>query len=92
VTGRGTYEKALTFGAWPYGTQHVIVLSKTLHPAAEPPVTCARSVSGAVSLLGRRQAREVYADGGKVLQAFLAAGLVDEISVGIAPVLTGPHG
>jgi dihydrofolate reductase len=89
VMGRGTYEKALTFNAWPYDTQHVIVLSTTLHPAAEPPVTCARSVPEAVSLLRQRQASDVYVDGGQVIQAFLAAGLVDEISVGIAPVLIG---
>ena len=30
VIGRGTYEKVLTFGFWPYPKQHVIVLSRTL--------------------------------------------------------------
>jgi len=32
VIGRGTYEKVLTFGVWPYPQQHVIVLSRTLAP------------------------------------------------------------
>jgi dihydrofolate reductase len=92
VMGRGTYEKALTFDAWPYDAQHVIVLSTTLRPPLRPGaagVSCVRSVGEAVSLLGERRAREVYVDGGQVIQAFLAAGLIDEISVGIAPVLIG---
>ena len=34
-------------------------------------------------------ATRVYIDGGRTVQAFLAAGLVDEITVSIAPVLLG---
>ena len=88
VMGRGTYDKALTFDAWPYEDQQTIVLSTTLRPPAAPRITCARSVPEVVSLLERR-AREVYVDGGQVIRAFLAAGLVDEISIGTVPVLIG---
>ena len=41
VMGRGTYEKVLTFGVWPYPQQHVIVLSRTLATADDSRVTVA---------------------------------------------------
>ena len=34
VMGRGTYEKALTFGAWPYGKHKVVVLTTRPLPAS----------------------------------------------------------
>jgi dihydrofolate reductase len=89
VMGRGTYEKALTFDSWPYHAQHVIVLSSKLSQGEDPRIRCARSVPEVVSLLTQRHASDVYVDGGQVIQAFLTAGLVDEITVGIAPVLIG---
>lgn len=51
----------------------------------------ARTVEAARDLLDARQAERVYVDGGRTIQAFLAAGLIDEITVSIAPVLLG-HG
>jgi dihydrofolate reductase len=88
VTGRGTYEKVLTFDAWPYGGKRVIVLSTTL-PADDARITVARSVEQALRELAESGADQVYVDGGKVIQAFLRAGLIDEISIGWAPILIG---
>jgi dihydrofolate reductase len=89
VMGRGTYQKVLSFDRWPYGDQDVVVLSTSLSPSADPRITVTRSVAEAVSLLSRRRARNVYIDGGKVIQAFLAADLLDEITIAIAPVVIG---
>jgi dihydrofolate reductase len=89
VMGRGTYEKVLTFDPWPYADLQVVVLSTTLSSTADERITIARSVEEATKLLSENQARGVYVDGGKVIQAFLTSGLIDEITIGIAPVLIG---
>jgi dihydrofolate reductase len=89
VMGRGTYEKILTFDRWAYGNQRVVVLSRSLPADVDHRITVTRSIREAASLLSARQAENVYIDGGQTVQAFLAAGLVDEVTIGIAPVLIG---
>lgn len=88
LMGRGTYEKVLTFGGWPYAGKQVLVLSSTL-TSGDPRVTVVRTLDDAVRELAGQQAANVYIDGGQVVQSCLAADLVDEITVGIAPVLIG---
>jgi dihydrofolate reductase len=89
VMGRGTYEKVLTFDHWPYPDQHVIVLSSTLPGAVDSRISVTHSVACTMTLLAERGARQVYVDGGKVIQSFLAHDLIDEVTVAIAPVLIG---
>jgi dihydrofolate reductase len=89
VMGRGTYEKVLTFDSWPYTQKQVIVLSTTLPEGADENITVARDVDGVLSLLRERGAARVYVDGGKVIQTFLQNGLLDELTVSVAPVLLG---
>jgi dihydrofolate reductase len=89
VMGRGTYEKVLTFESWPFTGQHVAVLSTALSASDDPRIMVVRSVKTATALLSRRHAREVYIDGGQTIHAFLEADLIDEITIGIAPVLIG---
>lgn len=98
VMGRGTYEKVLTFDPWPYERFRVLVLSTQL-PAgsagAHGPdgphgrVTVVGSIDHACELLDREQATAVYVDGGEVISAFLARGLIDELTITRAPVLLG---
>lgn len=88
VMGRGTYEKVLTFDEWPYAGKRVVVLSTTLE-TDDDRVVIARTLDEALGLLGAGGARQVYVDGGQVIQAFLRAGLVDEITIAWAPVLIG---
>lgn len=88
VMGRGTYDKVLTFDEWAYGKATVVVLSTTLE-TDDPRVVVVRSLGEAVALLDERGAREVYVDGGRTIQSFLAADLVDEVTVAFAPVLIG---
>jgi dihydrofolate reductase len=81
VMGRNTYDKVLTFGDWPYGTKHVVVLSS--HSLAVPaPVTkFVESISCTpihlVFTLAARGFKHLYIDGGKTIQGFLSAGLVN---------------
>jgi dihydrofolate reductase len=88
VMGRGTYEKVLTFGFWPYEGKQVIVLSTTLN-VSDDRITVARTLDEVVRILDRAGADQVYVDGGQVIQAFLRADLIDELTIGWAPILIG---
>jgi dihydrofolate reductase len=93
VMGRNTFEKVLTFGAWPYGDKRVVVLSSR-------PVDLSAAVGGVVehmagppaeivSQLAARGAHHLYVDGGITIQRFLRAGLVERLIVTRVPVLIG---
>lgn len=89
VMGRGTYEKVLTFDAWPFDNIPVVVLSTSLPQDADARITVVRAVNDCVELLNERRSTGVYVDGGKTIQAFLEADLIDEITITRAPVLIG---
>lgn len=89
VIGRNTYETVLGFGAWPYGSKRVVVLT---HRPASPrhgEELSAEEPAALAERLGREGLRHVYVDGGAVARAFLRAGLVDELTLSIVPVLLG---
>ena len=91
--GRHTYEQVLTFDPWPYGERKVVVLSS--RPVAIPEALAASVVSSSeapaalLERLGREGARQVYVDGGKTIQGFLAEGLIQQITITVIPVLLG---
>jgi dihydrofolate reductase len=92
VIGRKTYEVALSFGSWPYGSKPVFVLSsRPLAPA--PAEAIVERVSGApadiAAGLAGRGIRHAYVDGGVTIQAFLRAGLVQRLVITRVPVLIG---
>lgn len=87
VMGRSTYETVLGFDSWPFDGKRVIVLSTTL--PGNDQVHVVRSIPEASQLLEADGASRVYVDGGLTIQGFLTAGLIDEITVSIAPVLLG---
>jgi dihydrofolate reductase len=92
VMGRGTYEKVLTFGAWPYEKPVVVLSSRKL---AAPPQTGAsiEMMSGApaeiVARLESRGLQHAYVDGGVTIQRFLDAGLIQRMIITRIPVLIG---
>jgi dihydrofolate reductase len=87
VMGRTTYETVQGFDSWPFQGKRVIVLSTTLEP--DDRVEIARTVDEAADMLRAGAATRVYVDGGRTIQSFLAQGLIDEMTVSIAPVLIG---
>ncbi|TDW17355.1 dihydrofolate reductase family protein [Kribbella kalugense] len=89
VLGRNTYELALDFDAWPYDGKQVEVLSTTLDPDADERIIVHRTLEALVETLNDRGARRVYTDGGQVIQTFLRAGLLDELTITTAPVILG---
>lgn len=88
VMGRATYESVLGFGEWPFDGRHVIVLT-THDDLADPRVRTASSLDDADRVLRELGAREVYLDGGRAIQSFLRAGMVDELTISVAPILIG---
>lgn len=87
VMGRTTYDTVSGFDEWPFAGKDVIVLSTTLEGSEHAQVV--RTVDEASAALTTHGAGRVYVDGGRTIQSFLSAGLVDEITVSIAPVLLG---
>ena len=94
VMGRNTFEEVLAFDSWPYETKKVVVLSSmpltvpveltnTVSASSEPPIVLAERlfVEGSQCL---------YVDGGITIQRFLAAGLIDDITITPIPVILGP--
>ena len=93
VIGRRTYECVLemlrTGLAWPYeGVRCVVMTHRQIQPTHAE-----RAFSGdAVGLLRElhaQGARHVYVDGGAVIRNFLQAGVLDSLTVSVAPVLIG---
>ncbi|MFW6078894.1 MAG: dihydrofolate reductase family protein [Gemmatimonadota bacterium] len=93
VVGRGTFETVLTFGGWPYEGRPVTVLSSTLSSVPERLEGKVRLDSGRprkiVSRLASEGHEHLYVDGGVTIQRFLAAGLIDEITITRIPIILG---
>lgn len=93
VMGRYTYEKALTFNEWPYLNKPVIVLSSKAVNIPESIAGAVESMSCSppdlVYRLAERGARHLYVDGGRTIQQFLAAGLIQQLIITRVPVLIG---
>ena len=93
VMGRHTFEMALSFENWPYGDTPIYVLSTTLRslPAKSPSTVSLHSCTPRelATLAMSRNHRNLYVDGGRTLQGFIAAGLLAEITVTLVPVLLG---
>lgn len=93
LMGRKTFEKVLSFEAWPYGDTRVVVLSTQLK---EVPSRLAKTVSIANSSplnvlqdLAARGSKHVYLDGGRAIQSFFLENLVDEMTLTTIPILLG---
>ena len=92
VIGRNTYETALSFPAWPYGTKPVIVLStRPIAPAPNKAVVEHMSGDPAdiVAQLAARGMGHLYVDGGVTVQRFLRAGQIQRLIITRVPVLIG---
>ena len=93
VLGRNSYEKVLTFGEWPYGDKRVVVLSSkalNIPPNLSTTVSSSSETPEAlVHRLAHEGAKHLYVDGGVTIQRFLAAGLIDDLTITLIPVLLG---
>ncbi len=93
VMGKNTFEVVCHFdGDLPY-TKPIIVLSNSLK---EIPAKLQQSVSimkgkpqDIISELHKKGYFKLYIDGGKIVQAFLKADLIDELRITTIPILLG---
>jgi dihydrofolate reductase len=89
VMGRGTYDVIKPLDEWPYQGKPVHVLSTTLARDADPRIVVHASFDEAVAALTAAGHRRVYVDGGRTVHAFLAAGLIADLTLSRVPVLIG---
>jgi dihydrofolate reductase len=94
IMGRKTFEQVVSFDHWPYKETRMIVLtSKNIEIPEKLKKTVTRgsvlSPEQLISELSGQSVNHIYVDGGIVIQDFLSARLVDEITVTIIPILIG---
>lgn len=88
VLGRNTYEVALGFEPWPYAGKRCFVLSHGA--AAQHGVEIVSGTPGElVERLSGLGVQRAYIDGGQVIQQFLAARRVDDLTLSVLPILLG---
>jgi dihydrofolate reductase len=93
VIGRKTFEKVLSFEAWPYGDKRVVILSSRPLDLSAAAGGVVEQMAGApaeiVSQLAVRGIHHLYIDGGITIQRFLRAGLIQRLIITRVPVLIG---
>lgn len=90
VMGRKTYEAALGFAAWPYAGLRCVVLTRdAARTARQGEEFFAGELGALFDRLGAEGARRVYVDGGTVIAQALEAGLVEDFTLSVIPVLLG---
>lgn len=93
VMGRHSFEKVLSFGFWPYEGMPVVVLSSRPLPVPAELMGKVRQASGdphtIIANLAQEGMQHFYIDGGLTIQQFLAAKLINEITITRIPVLLG---
>jgi dihydrofolate reductase len=97
IMGRRTFEKVLSFGmeSWVYGNTKVVVWSRSMTDADIPEnrrSTCSCSSLPPTKIFEKLEQEgheRAYVDGGVIVQAFLEAGLIQEICLSTVPILLG---
>ncbi|WP_421854536.1 dihydrofolate reductase family protein [Oricola sp.] len=94
VMGSGTFKTVLGFGEWPY-EKPAVVLSSTLTAQSIPDALAGKvrisdkAPRAIMQELADEGWRAAYIDGGRLIQSFLAEGLIDEMTITQIPVLLG---
>jgi len=93
VMGCKTFEVVVASGQWPYGNKPVVVLSSRPVQIPSRLVETVESQSAdpteLVKKLSERGAKHLYIDGGKTIQGFLNAGLIQRMIITRVPILIG---
>ena len=90
--GRNTFQQVLSFYAWPY-PKPVYVLSSTINKLpdelSEKVMILNIGPTEVVERLNNEGLKNLYIDGGQVIQNFLSADLIDELIITTIPILLG---
>ncbi len=92
VMGRKTFEKVVTFDQWVY-EKPVFILSNSLTKLPEKVFGKAEIVNGnikeIIAQLNKKGYKDLYIDGGRLIQSFLEENLIDEMIITHVPILLG---
>jgi dihydrofolate reductase len=91
LMGRSTYGICAQYGQWHYGDTPVLVAT---HRPLEPMDPTIQTAAGPIEELVAKAKtmagdKDVYLDGGDLVRQALNAGLVDEITATLLPILLG---
>jgi len=89
LVGRGTWDVVQAFAEWPYTGKRVAVLTHRPAEARHGELLLQGEPAAVLERLGEAGASAIYVDGGAVVSRFLAAGLLDELTVSVLPVVLG---
>jgi len=91
LMGRRTHDVVRGLGAWPYGDKPVFVATSRPLECDEPTVHAVAGTPEEMLAAVRADVGEggIYVDGGALIRSFLDAGLVDEVTVTVIPVILG---
>ena len=95
IMGSATFKIITDFAQWHYGDSQMIVMSRRLHendilPQFKDKVSISQGEpSEVLAELQSRGCEQIYVDGGKLVQSFLRAGLIDELIITRFPVILG---
>jgi dihydrofolate reductase len=89
VVGRKTYDAALGFERWPYSGKRCVVMTRKKPDARHGETFYDGNPVKLVDRLSSDGSKRIYVDGGSVVQQFIAAGLVSDLTISLVPVLLG---
>ena len=89
LLGSGTYETVRGFPEWPFGDKPCYVATSQERRAVHHEVFVRGNPVALARQLADRGHSRVYLDGGRLIRAFLATGLVTELILSVIPVLLG---
>lgn len=91
LMGRRTYDIVAGFDKWFYGETPMLVATRRPLTIDRPTVRAVEGTIEAMVAEAKRVAgdRNVYVDGGALIRSTLDAGLVDEITVTVIPIILG---
>lgn len=92
IMGRNSFEKVLSFESWPYAGEKVIVVSKTLSALESKPEGVeffSGELEDLVARLRDEKCQQLYIDGGRLIQSFLAKNLITDMTITTTPILLG---
>jgi dihydrofolate reductase len=92
IMGRNTFETVQSFGIWPY-SKPVYVISTSLHNLPKQYSDKAKIMNlkpkKIIEKLENDGLKNLYIDGGTLIQSFLSEDLIDELIITTIPVLLG---
>lgn len=92
VTGRGTFEKVLSFPEWPYSKKVFVLSTKHIQIPGniqDKAEIVSMRPKEMMNFLSGLDYTNIYVDGGKVIQDFLKEDCIDELIITRVPLLIG---